>query len=88
MTRTWGWNRPTGGPVNTVFQSYALFPHMNVSENVGFGLLMQKVDGAEIEKRVKRALDMVQLSGSLGRQAQRAFWWYGAASSPGTGVGK
>ena len=61
--REMGLEPPNKRPVNTVFQSYALFPHMNVSENVGFGLLMQKVGGSEIEKRVKRALDMVQLSG-------------------------
>jgi len=48
--------------VNTVFQSYALFPHMSVADNVGFGLKMQKVDGSEIAERVERALGMVQLS--------------------------
>jgi spermidine/putrescine transport system ATP-binding protein len=52
---------PNKRPVNTVFQSYALFPHMSVAENVGFGLLMQKVSGSEIEERVKKSLDMVQL---------------------------
>jgi spermidine/putrescine transport system ATP-binding protein len=48
-------------PVNTVFQSYALFPHMNVEENVAFGLRMKKVGATETAERVKRALDMVQL---------------------------
>ncbi len=52
---------PNKRPVNTVFQSYALFPHMSIAENVGFGLLMQKVDKAEIAEKVKRGLDMVQL---------------------------
>jgi spermidine/putrescine transport system ATP-binding protein len=52
---------PNKRPVNTVFQSYALFPHMTVEENVGFGLLMQKVDKADIVTRVARALDQVQL---------------------------
>jgi spermidine/putrescine transport system ATP-binding protein len=52
---------PNKRPVNTVFQSYALFPHMSIAENVGFGLLMQKVDKSEIQTRVKRTLDMVQL---------------------------
>lgn len=47
--------------VNTVFQSYALFPHMSVFENVAFGLRMQKVPAAEIEPRVMDALRMVQL---------------------------
>jgi spermidine/putrescine transport system ATP-binding protein len=53
---------PNRRPVNTVFQSYALFPHMDVAENVAFGLLMQKVESSEISRRVKRALDMVQLA--------------------------
>ncbi len=52
---------PNKRPVNTVFQSYALFPHMSIAENVGFGLLMQKVGKSEIQERVKRTLDMVQL---------------------------
>jgi spermidine/putrescine transport system ATP-binding protein len=56
-----GLEPPNKRPVNTVFQSYALFPHMTVEQNVGFGLLMQKVGASEIETRVKRALDQVQL---------------------------
>ncbi|WP_072159957.1 spermidine/putrescine ABC transporter ATP-binding protein PotA [Pluralibacter gergoviae] len=47
--------------VNTVFQSYALFPHMTVFENVAFGLRMQKTPAAEIAPRVEEALRMVQL---------------------------
>ena len=47
--------------VNTVFQSYALFPHMTVFENVAFGLRMQKTPANEIEPRVTDALRMVQL---------------------------
>ncbi|NAZ47326.1 spermidine/putrescine ABC transporter ATP-binding protein PotA [Vibrio toranzoniae] len=47
--------------VNTVFQSYALFPHMTVFDNVAFGLRMQKVPGHEIEPRVMDALKMVRL---------------------------
>lgn len=47
--------------VNTVFQSYALFPHMTIFENVAFGLRMQKVSEAEIKPRVMDALKMVQL---------------------------
>jgi len=47
--------------VNTVFQSYALFPHMTVFENVAFGLRMQKTPAAEIAPRVNDALKMVQL---------------------------
>ncbi|NHZ72446.1 MAG: polyamine ABC transporter ATP-binding protein [Aquificales bacterium] len=48
-------------PVNTVFQSYALFPHMTVAENVAFGLQMKKVPKAEVEQRVAEALSLVQL---------------------------
>ncbi len=52
---------PNKRPVNTVFQNYALFPHMNVLENVGFGLKMQKVNKSDIAARSRQALDMVQL---------------------------
>ncbi|KEZ16559.1 Spermidine/putrescine import ATP-binding protein PotA [Glaesserella parasuis] len=48
-------------PVNTVFQSYALFPHMTIFDNVAFGLRMQKVPEAEIKPRVMEALRMVRL---------------------------
>lgn len=48
-------------PINTVFQSYALFPHMTVFDNVAFGLRMQKVPSAEIEPRVLESLRMVRL---------------------------
>ncbi|PVZ62948.1 spermidine/putrescine ABC transporter ATP-binding protein PotA [Pelagibaculum spongiae] len=48
-------------PINTVFQSYALFPHMSVFENIAFGLRMQKVAESEIRQRVKEALEMVRL---------------------------
>jgi putative spermidine/putrescine transport system ATP-binding protein len=49
--------------VNTVFQDYALFPHMSVRENVGYGLVVRKVDRAERRRRVAEALDLVQLGG-------------------------
>ena len=49
--------------VNTVFQSYALFPHMTVAENVAFGLEMKRVPKPESARRVAEALDMVRLSG-------------------------
>ena len=49
--------------VNTVFQHYALFPHMNVAQNVGYGLRQRKVGKAEEERRVAEALDLVRLSG-------------------------
>lgn len=54
--------------VNTVFQDYALFPHMNVFDNVAFGLKIKKLPKAEIEKKVKDALRMVQLAGFANRE--------------------
>ncbi|RUX15484.1 ATP-binding cassette domain-containing protein, partial [Mesorhizobium sp. M2A.F.Ca.ET.042.01.1.1] len=57
--------RPFDRPVNTVFQDYALFPHMDVAANVGFGLSLRKMSGAEQAKRVREALDMVGLADKL-----------------------
>ena len=54
---------PFARDVNTVFQDYALFPHMSVGDNVGYGLLVRKVPKAERARRVGEALDMVRLSG-------------------------
>lgn len=54
---------PHQRPVNTVFQHYALFPHMPVWMNVGFGLRMQKTASGEVRKRVEEALAMVKLEG-------------------------
>ncbi|MBY4887021.1 spermidine/putrescine ABC transporter ATP-binding protein PotA [Pantoea sp. DY-15] len=54
--------------INTVFQSYALFPHMSVFENVAFGLRMQKTPAAEITTRVNDALAMVQLESFADRR--------------------
>ena len=49
--------------INTVFQKYALFPHLNVMDNIGFGLNLKKVDKTVIEQKVKRMLKMVGLEG-------------------------
>ncbi|MEO8893424.1 MAG: ABC transporter ATP-binding protein [Coleofasciculaceae cyanobacterium] len=54
-------------PVNTVFQSYALFNHLRVSENVAFGLRLKKLKASEIEDRVKQALQQVKLEGLANR---------------------
>ena len=59
-------------PVNMVFQHYALFPHMNVADNVGYGLrqMRPRLDRAEIDKRVAEALELVRLP----RMAARRIW--------------
>ena len=54
---------PNQRNVNTVFQNYALFPHMNVADNIGYGLKLKKTPKAEIIRRVKEMLELVQLSG-------------------------
>jgi len=53
---------PYRRPVNTVFQSYALFPHMTVEENVGYGLRIAKRPAAEVRSRVSEALEKVKMS--------------------------
>lgn len=53
---------PHKRPVNTVFQKYALFPHLNVYNNIAFGLKLKKLPTATIEKKVKQALKMVGLT--------------------------
>ena len=50
---------PHKRPVNTVFQKYALFPHLNVFNNIAFGLKLKKLPAVVIEKKVKQALKMV-----------------------------
>ena len=52
---------PYERPVNMMFQSYALFPHMTVESNIGFGLRQEGMNKADIEKRVGEAMDMVEL---------------------------
>jgi len=54
--------------VNTVFQSYALFPHMTVAQNVAFGLQMDKLPKGEIAQKVDRSLELVRLTGLGGRR--------------------
>src|SRR5262245_28519539 len=57
--------RPYDRPVNTVFQDYALFPHMDVADNVGFGLSLRKIAPAARRKRVREALEMVGLADKI-----------------------
>ena len=77
-TATHGEIRLAGRPINNipphkrgigmVFQNYALFPHMTVGENLAFPLEVRKMSKAEIEAKVKRALDMVQMGAFAGRR--------------------
>lgn len=66
-----GLRPPNKRPVNTVFQSYALFPHMTVAKNVAFGLLMSGIEGAEVGRRVNEAIDLVRLSGLANRSPKQ-----------------
>ena len=59
---------PNKRPVNMVFQSYAVFPHMTVADNVAYGLVVDKVGKAERDRRVEEALELVQLGGLGGRK--------------------
>ena len=59
---------PNQRPVNTVFQSYALFPHMSVFDNVAYGLRAERRPRAEVQSRVREVLDMVQLGELAGRR--------------------
>ena len=59
---------PFKRPTNTVFQSYALFPHLSVGENVSFGLKRKKVSRSEIEKRVRSELERVGLAAEANRR--------------------
>ncbi len=54
---------PARREVNTVFQDYALFPHMSVGDNVGYGLMVRRVPRAERERRVAEALRRMRLEG-------------------------
>lgn len=61
---------PYERPINTVFQKYALFPHLNVYDNVAFGLKLKKLDKKTMDEKVKRALEMVDLEGFEKRSIQ------------------
>ena len=69
--------------VNTVFQSYALFPHLTVADNVAFGLRRKKVSKSDIRDRVKRYLDLVQLHGYDDRRPVTALRRAATTRRPG-----
>jgi len=60
--------RPNRRPINLMFQSFALFPHMSVRANVSYGLEMEGVRGGELKARVERILETTQLTGYAGRK--------------------
>ncbi|SMF65340.1 spermidine/putrescine transport system ATP-binding protein [Tistlia consotensis] len=62
---------PHRRPVNTVFQQYALFPHMTVAENIGFGLMMQGRPKREIDETVRRMLALVRMDDLAGRRTDQ-----------------
>ena len=78
-------------PVNTVFQSLALFPHMTVAQNVGYGLRLKGLSGASLDTKISDALDLVELSGfgPRGRQSpvRRPAAARGACTGAGDGTG-
>ncbi|MDO4473459.1 MAG: polyamine ABC transporter ATP-binding protein [Eubacteriales bacterium] len=59
---------PNKRPINTVFQRYALFPHMNIFDNIAFGLKQKKTSGNQIVKKVKKVLELVDLEGFENRK--------------------
>lgn len=63
-----GLEPPNRRPVNTVFQAYALFPHMTIAQNVAFGLRMKRLPKDEIRERVAEAIELVQLTGREDRK--------------------
>jgi spermidine/putrescine transport system ATP-binding protein len=71
MDQSMGRTPPYLRPVNTVFQSYALFQHMTVAQNVAFGLEMEHLPRHKINQRVEEALEMVQLHGLGGRRPRQ-----------------
>ncbi len=62
---------PNERPVNTVFQNYALFPHMTVAQNIGFGLEMRGRPRAEITRTVEEMLALVKMTGLAGRRSSQ-----------------
>ncbi len=62
---------PNERNINTVFQNYALFPHLNVFDNVAFGLRIKKTNESEIKKKVEKALDLVDLANYGNRDISR-----------------
>ena len=76
---------PYERPINMMFQSYALFPHMTVEQNIAFGLRQDKLSKADINERVARMLELVQMSKYARRklfQLRRPAAARGAGAAP------
>ncbi len=76
---------PKDRDIAMVFQSYALYPHMNVYDNLAFGLKLRKIDKKEIDRRVKEAAETIQLTTLLAAQAQGARRAASASAWPWAG---
>jgi len=78
---------PKDRDIAMVFQSYALYPHMTVRENMGFGLKLARVDRAEIDRKVNQAAELLELTELLDRKpptcpaASASGWPWGGPSS-------
>ncbi len=82
------WEEPKDRGIGMVFQSYALYPQMTVEKNLSFGLRVAKVPQAEVDKRVARASEILQIQPLLKRKPSRAFRRPAPARGdrPGTGA--
>jgi len=72
---------PEKRPTAMVFQSYNLWPHMSIYENLAFGLKLRKIPKDEISRRIEAMLEMVKMTGSEKKIPQSAFWGSAAAYS-------
>ena len=73
---------PKDRDIAMVFQSYALYPHMSVFDNMAFGLKLRKMDKNEIKRRVNDAADILGIENLLDRKPPPAFWWSAPACGP------
>ena len=80
--------RPNRRPINMMFQSYALFPHLSVFNNIAYGLRMDGVRGSDLEERTRDALAMVQLDGLESRRPTPALRRPAPAGRPGPRPGE
>lgn len=69
--------------VGVVFQSFALYPHLNVEQNMGFPLKMRKESAAEIKRKVDELAEMVHIKELLKRRPGELVWWSTTTGGPG-----